>query len=159
MTKQRQLKSKADLAAAAGVNRTTIYSWSKRSDFPDPGRNGAWNNAEWARYAKARQTEAVAAQTGKDVDLKRLKLEKQIKVLEIDIRKAEREDEIHKIEHEAKRGMWFHIDQIKEFAALVASAFDDSVAAVEMATRDAGAVKSVKESFDRIRARLADEIA
>lgn len=159
MPKDNQLKTKADLADAANVNRSTVASWARRPDFPKPNRAGVWDAVDWAKYSKVRQEDAAKKQTGKDSDLKRIKLQKQIRILEIDILKAERDDEIHKIEHEAKRGLWYNVDQVKEFAALVASAFDDGVAAVELATRDAGAVKSVSQAFDRIRTRLAEELA
>lgn len=156
--KQERLQTIQALMDASGSSRPTIMSWMKRDDFPKGLKSGGIPLSVWLPYAKNRQEDAKKKQSGKDADLKRTKLEKQIKILEIDIRKAEREDEMHKIEHEARRGLWFHVDQIKEFAALVASAFDDSIVAVEMTTRDASAVKATKETFDRIRTRLADKI-
>lgn len=150
------ITSKTAFALRCRVNYNSVSKWSLRDDFPDLKRGVTLAVA--SEYAKVRLAEAKKAQTGKDSDLKRLKLEKQIALLDYEIKTAARNDELNRIEYESKRGLWYSIDDLKQFAAMVASAFDEGINAVELATRDAKAVSSVRESFDRIRDNLAKQL-
>lgn len=150
------IKSKTSFALRCRVNYNTVSKWALRSDFPDLKRGVSLAVA--SEYAKVRLDEAKKNQTGKDADLKRVKLEKQIALLDYEIKTAARNDELNRIEYESKRGLWYSVDDLKQFAAMVAGAFDESVNAVELATRDAKAVASVRESFDRIRDNLAKQL-
>jgi hypothetical protein len=153
------IKTQTELARVAGVERNVIAKWIKRPDFPKSWKkSGMVEKVEFLKYAAIRNEAAKKAQTGENSDIKKVILEKKSKLLDYDILKAKREDEISKIEHEAKRGLWFSIDDLKLFASLVASAFDEGISAVELATRDARAVASVREQFDRVRDRLAKEL-
>jgi CRISPR/Cas system-associated endonuclease Cas1 len=143
-------------ALSTKSDRSAVTKWSKRNDFPDL-KKGV-DLAAAMEYAKLRKEEAAKLQTGKDSDLKRLKLEKQIALLDYEIKTAARNDELNRIEYEAKRGLWYSVDDLKQFAAMVAGSFDEGINAVELATRDAKAVSSVRESFDRIRANLAKQL-
>jgi hypothetical protein len=153
------IKSISEMTRLSGKNRNTVESWIKRKDFPASWKkSGSVDKVVFLEYAAIRNEAAKKAQTGENSDIKKVILEKKSKLLDFDILKAKRDDEISKIEHEAKRGLWFSVDDLKLFASLVASAFDEAVSAVELATRDAKAVASVREQFDRVRTRLAKEL-
>ena len=153
------IKSQTELARLAAVSIPTIRAWIKRKDFPASWKkSGGVDKVVFLEYAAIRNEAAKKAQTGENSDIKKVILEKKSKLLDFDILKAKRDDEISKIEHEAKRNLWFSVDDLKLFASLVASAFDEGISAVERATRDAKAVASVREQFDRVRTRLAKEL-
>lgn len=79
--KRLTIKQKADLA---GVSATTIKTWQKRADWPGDDVS----QARFMTFAKKRLADAAKAQTGENVDLKRLKLQRQCDLLTQQIRRA-----------------------------------------------------------------------
>ena len=157
-------KTVYEIAKACEVDANTASKWSKRPDFPAKVK-GAWPQVEVLAYARKAMADYANQMKGNSSDLrsqhvlrKCKKLDEEIVIAQISRRQKEREDELLKIAHEAKRGEWYHVDQVREFARLVVSAFDESVEAVSMATRDPKAVAAVTVEFDRVRKALAKKV-
>lgn len=152
------------IADACGVTQDTARKWVTLPDFPAQV-DGVWQREPVLQYGVRHMTEHANQIRGKDSDLKRAKLFRQVQKLEqeqrrakADADKAERDAELHKIEYEARRRQWFSIEQVRQFALLVVQGFDDAQAAVEMATRDDKVSRAVQTEFDRIRKRLSKQV-
>lgn len=152
------------VAKACEIDNNTATKWVKLADFPKKVK-GLWPRLDVIQFARAKMAAYAQQQNVKGGDLKAQlilrrckKLDEEIKLAQIAVVQQQREDELSKIEHEAKRGEWFTVDQVRDFARLVVSAFDEAVEAVSMATRDDKATQAVRDEFDRVRKKLAKKV-
>lgn len=82
-TKTERPPSIARMAELAGTSQTTIKTWRKRSDWPNPK-----TEADFMPYARERLHDAAEKQRGENSELKALKLRKQCDLLTEQIRRA-----------------------------------------------------------------------
>lgn len=164
MTNPPTFKTVAEIARACEVDATTAKKWTGQLGFPAKVK-GAWPSGAVQAFALARFQEDNKAQRGKNTDIRSVHIFQKIQKLKQDVRKstaeadmAEREAEMHKIETDAKKKLWFSLEQVKTFAHLVVSGFDEAREAVATVTRDEKAVAAVQSEFDRIRKKLAKQV-
>lgn len=82
-TKTERPPSISRMAELAGTSQTTIKTWRKRSDWPNPK-----TEADFMPYARERLHDAAEKQRGENSELKALKLRKQCDLLTEQIRRA-----------------------------------------------------------------------
>jgi hypothetical protein len=97
MTKTRRTQTR--LAAICGVARSTVTTWQGRPDWVGDGAT----ESVLKRYAARRLVEARKAQTGPHSDLKKLKLEKQVRLLQAQADRAESEAARAKLQLDRER--------------------------------------------------------
>jgi hypothetical protein len=153
-----KIRTKTEQARRAGISLTTLANWRRKPEFPEADASGAIDSTAFDKFAAEQLRRAAAAQTGEHGDLKRAKLLRQCKLLDLSIQQATRADEIDRIEHEAKRKLWYSVDQVTEFAKLVVAAFDVAHEAVGQITRDPKVSEAVQTEFDRVRRQLAAQV-
>jgi hypothetical protein len=148
------LKTKTELSARAGCDVKTITRWTLKADFPARTKDG-WPALAFDRFAARMLKAAAARQSGVNSDLKRAKLDKQVTLLEIGIRRAERQDEAERVEHGAKMDQYATRQEVSDLCRHFSWTFDQAVQAVAMITRDAAIEDAVRERFDNLRRRLS----
>jgi hypothetical protein len=151
------LKTKKALAERAGVSLPTLAKWAAKPGFPKRGKQG-WSAPAFDRFAAAALTDAAKRQTGTDADLKRTKLQKQVEILEIQIKSALRVDL-----HEAKQ--YVELDDARaDLVALAAFArqsilaWPNSVAAM-CPNIDVKLYTLLQEQSGRVLASIGEKLA
>lgn len=147
------VKSARELEHLYGIPHSTAYKLFAHPQCPKPLRGKGYPAVEVLELAKRIQAEQAAKKTGNA--LKDEQIRKRIELLEVQIAGAKREDELKKIEHEAKRREWIHRDDMAEQARMVIAALDRIVAAVGQITRDVSIEQQVKEMINGERRLMA----
>ena len=141
----RVYKTKTEMAAGCTVSRSALYRWMLDPDFPAKGRYG-WSIVAIKKYARAALQHAADTQTGPDCDLKRAKLERQIKLLDAQIRRADFDHD-----REAKKYMSLdeHYAELDEHVAIVKGGLEQWCQWVDAELRDAAISERARGIRDR----------
>lgn len=152
MSTEKHITSKADLSQAMQCARSTVDKWLGDPAFPRKTARG-WPRREVLAYSKQAKAKAKEHQTGDNADLKRVRLQRQIDLIDRQIRRAD-------WEHERERGNHMPLDEhhaeLDESAAIVLAGLELWVQWCAAEFRDARIYTKAKETRDRVRQNLSD---
>lgn len=147
----------SELANRLGVKPQNLTAPSKRPEWRKlvcrPG--GRYDVAAALEYRQQALLTDKAKIGGELKDLKAKRLQQQIDQGAVLLGQMRRDDELHRIEYEAKRGEWASREQVGQLCGRFAAAMDAGVDAVGAITRSADAVDAVREKFAGLRRDVA----
>ena len=145
-------QTKTAMAAACGISRTCMYRWLGDPAFPRKTAHG-WPRRAVLAFAKKAKVKAAKRQTGENADLKRLKIQRQVDLIDRQIRRAD-------FEHERERGKVIPLDEyhaeLDQLANIVKAGLEQWVQWVAAELQNADAYVKAKEIRDRVRTRLSE---
>lgn len=151
-------RTQSTLAALCGVSRPTIAQWQARPDWPG---NKA-SDAALKRYAAAALERSKAAQSGPHADLKRAKLEKQIRLLTAQAARAEHEAESARlrvaVESDAVVTVEHFREQVLAVQSLCLSLWESAATAAATKRKDAQLLGDLRAAMDDAKIRLLETV-
>jgi len=151
------VKTQADLAARLGIAPAQISQRMK---------DGAWRavvllpdgklDVQAALEDQQRRREKDKAKIGGELQgLKATRLQQQIDRGAVELEEVRRQNELRKIEHDAKRGEWMHRADVEALCRMLVSGCDRAVRAVGQVTRSTLAEAATREALDEWRRKAA----
>jgi len=155
------IKSKTELAGVCGVHRSTLYQWLNDPAFPARTATG-WPKAAVLAYSKRKLAEAAKHQTGENSDLKRMKLQKQCALLDVELKRAELARESEALELSIQQALTVErsvmIQHVTALCQIIQDAFAQAVALTKVQTGDARMVKIMENVRNETLKRIKNEI-
>ena len=122
------LKDMTEIAAITETSRQTVKKWLSRADAPKRERAG-WRTDAILPYCREMKARALAAQTGRNCDLKRVKLEKEIDLLTERISTEQIATASAKLDYAKKNGELIprdeHNEQLLKLAGIVKTTLEN----------------------------------
>ena len=147
-------RNQTKLASICGVSRQTLALWQARHDWPGDGAT----EATLKRYAAASLARTKKNQAGPHADLKRAKLEKQIRLLTAQANRAETESESAALRLAAERAQVVPLAEFKahmlEMQNVCLRLWEAWIEAIGSKRKDAALMEEMRKGRDQVLAEL-----
>ena len=138
---------KSEILKEIDVSRGALDRWLSRKDAPKRTKRG-WPRLETDEFCQKMKKASILAQTGPNADLKRLKIEREVALLDERIALARIERDDSKRESDKQQGLLIpkrdHIDILLSHASIVKTMLERLPGEVGDLTRDAAVMTAIR---------------
>jgi adenylate kinase len=155
--KKNEPRTRTQLAGVCGVSRPTVALWRARPDWP----GDAADDASLKRYAAQMLERARKAQGGENAELKKAKLEKQIRLLSAQAERAESEAGSASLRLQRERNEVVQLEHHKTVTLAVLglslSLWETAINSIAAKRKDAALLQELQDAMSRARARVLED--
>lgn len=157
MKKKNEKITRTKLAAVCGVSRPTVALWRSRDDWPGDDADAA----TLKRYAAQMLERSKAAQTGENSELKKTKLEKQIRLLTAQAERAESDAASSALKLQRERNSVVELEHHKNVTLAVLglslSLWESAINSIASRRKDSALLSDLQNAMSQARGQVLSE--